>query len=183
MITVEQLQQIMPHAKSKAAVFIDPLNDTCDEFDINTPKRQAAFLAEVAHESAEFRYMEEIASGAAYDNRADLGNTRPEAIRIAAENGSTPGRWWKGHGPIQITGYDNHVACGTALGLDLVNSPELITEPLNGCRSAGWFWSSRSLNELADADNFRRITIKINGGLNGYKERQAYWERAKEILA
>lgn len=183
MITVAQLQSIMPHARSKAFVYAEPLSDAMDEFGINTPQRQAAFLAQVAHESGELRHVEEIASGAAYDGRSDLGNTKPDAVRIAAEHGSTPGRWWKGHGLIQVTGYDNHLACGDVLGLDLLNAPDLLTEPVNASRSAAWFWKEHGLNELADADNFRKITLKINGGLHGQPERLTYWELAKEVLA
>ena len=152
------------------------------EFGINTPLRQAAFLAQLAHESGQFEYMEEIASGVAYDTRADLGNTRPQAILIAKEHGSTPGRWWKGHGPIQITGFGNHMACGIALNLDLMNRPELIATPEGGCRAAGWFWKTHGLNELADAEDFLRITKRINGGTKGLEDRLKFYGRAKAAL-
>lgn len=107
MITLDQLKKIVPYAGQRAGVFLVPLNEAMDEFGIDTPARKAAFVAQLAHESWSFRYVSEIASGLAYNGRKDLGNTRPEAIRIAAEHGSTPGPWWKGHGLIQITGYDN----------------------------------------------------------------------------
>lgn len=177
MVTIEALRQIMPHAKSKVFAFAEPLNDAMDEFQINTPQRQAAFLAQVAHECGEFRYLEEIASGAAYDVGAlavRLGNT-PE------DDGD--GERYKGRGLIQITGRYNYVRCGAALGLDLLADPELLESPANASRSAAWFWSDCGLNELADAGNFRKITLKINGGLNGYADRLKYWERAKEAIA
>ena len=162
----------MPHARSKANLYADALNEAMDVFNINTPQRQAAFLAQIAHESAEFRYVEEIASGAAYEGRADLGNTEPgDGVRF------------KGRGLIQITGRANYTSCGAALGLDLLANPELLESPQNACRSAAWFWMTHGLNELADADNFRKITLRINGGLNGYEDRLAYWERAKEAIA
>ena len=183
MITIEQIKSIMPHARSKVALYADALNDAMDVYNINTPKRQAAFLAQLAHESAEFRYVEEIASGAAYDGRADLGNTRLEALRIAAAHDSTPGRYWKGRGLIQITGFDNYADCGQALGLDLLENPEFLEAPANAARSAAWFWMTHGCNELADADNFRKITLRINGGLNGYENRLAYWKMAKEAIA
>lgn len=182
MITYGQLRAIMPHAGQGLQQFVVPLDLAMQEFEINTKVRQAAFLAQVAHESGSFRYMEEIASGADYETRNDLGNTKPEAIEIAVAHGSTPGRWFKGHGPIQITGYDNHLQCGIALGLDLLNDPRLITQPTNGCRSAGWFWKSRGCNDLADAGKFEALTRRINGGLNGYEDRVAYLERATETL-
>ena len=172
MITLEQLKAVMPHAGSKAALYVDVLNDAMDIFNINTPQRQAAFLAQVAHESAEFRYVEEIASGKAYEGRADLGNTEPgDGVRF------------KGRGLIQITGRANYASCGGALGLDLLADPELLESPQNAARSAAWFWMTHGCNELADADNFRKITLRINGGLNGYVDRLAYWELAKDALA
>lgn len=183
MITLDQLKKIVPNAGRKAGVFLGPLNDAMAEFGIETPARQAAFLAQVAHESCSFIYTAEIASGRAYDGREDLGNTRPEAIRIAARNGTTPGPFWKGHGLIQITGFDNHHSCGEALGLDLVNHPELLTEVNLACRSAAWYWWSHGLNALADAGQFERITRRINGGLKGQAERLAFFNAAKEVIS
>ena len=172
MITQAQYTEIFPHARGKIATYAEALNDAMDEFEINTPQRQAAFLAQVAHESGELRYVEEIASGSAYEGRRDLGNTEPgDGIRF------------KGRGLIQITGRSNYAACGAALGIDLLDSPELLELPAAACRSAAWFWKSHGLNELADADNFRKITLRINGGLNGQEQRLAYWEAARGVLA
>lgn len=182
MITIEQLKKIIPNAGPRAGVFLVPLNDAMDEFGIDTPARKAAFLAQIAHESGSLRYTSEIASGSAYDGRADLGNTKPEAIRISSRNGSTPGKFWKGHGLIQITGFDNHLACGEALGLDLANHPLLLTDVIPACRSAAWYWYSHGLNALADAGHFDKITRRINGGTNGAADRLAYFERAQEVL-
>lgn len=183
MITFEELVFIYPFTpKTKLAKCYDPLCDAMEEFEIDNPYRIAFFLAQVGHESAGFRYFEELASGSAYDRRSDLGNTHPEAVRIATKNGSTPGKWWKGHGPIQITGYFNHRECGKALELDLLNAPTLIATPENGFRSAGWFWDTNNLNELADDGNFVLVTKRINGGLNGFKDRKDYLARAEEVL-
>ena len=162
--------------------------DAMIEFEIDTPLRASAFIAQLAHESASFVYFEELASGKAYDNRADLGNTRPEAIEIARLYNTTPGRWWKGHGPIQITGYYNHLDCGLDLDLDLLHNPRLLCKPEHGFRSAGWFWEGRELNYWADREDFLKISILINGrnkntGLpNGWEDRLAYYERAKREL-
>lgn len=184
-VTEDDLKTIMPNIGQKLSEFIQPLNDAMAEFEINTYPRIAMFLAQLAHESGEFRYMEELANGSAYDHRADLGNTDENAIRIASLHGSTPGRWWKGHGPIQITGYTNHMVCGNVLGLDLLNNPLLLTQPKDGCRSAAWFWKSRELNEMADHDTeeaFKTATRRINGGLTHYEERKEFWIRAQEAL-
>ena len=172
MINRVDLAVIMPQAKAaNIERFWEHLNSAMEEFLINSPARQAAFLAQIGHESGQFRYSEEIASGAAYEGRADLGNT---------EVGD--GKRYKGRGLIQITGRANYAACGEALGLDLIGEPSLLQEPENACRSAAWYWKSRRLNELADVGNFERITRKINGGLNGQADRLILWERAKEQL-
>ena len=185
MITAQQLLAIMPSATpARVANFIGPLNDTMSEFAITTPARQAAFLAQLAHESGSLRYVEEIASGSAYDNRADLGNTTPEAIALADLAGTTPGKYYKGRGLIQITGYTNYLACSRALCRDdsLVQNPSALERPDLACRSAGWYWDSRRLNDFADACQFETITRKINGGLNGQADRLAHYERAKKVL-
>lgn len=188
-LTLAQLQRIMP-ASTRASLFLEPLNAAMEEFGIDTRLRMAAFLSQIGHESGQFRFMEELASGAAYDNRADLGNTNPEAIRIAAAHGSTPGRFWKGHGPIQITGYHNHLAAMLALHVDCVEQPRLLCEPVHGCRAAGWFWSVNGLAKWADAGDIDGVSDLVNrgkktvatGDANGFAERKAIWERALEVI-
>ena len=188
MLTRAEFLLIMPNAKSRVVEFYDPLVDAMHEGEIGTPERIAAFIAQLAHESGEFRYMQELADGSAYDHRADLGNTRPEAIEIAERHGSTPGRWWKGHGPIQITGFDNHRDCSLALYGDatvLLEEPLRLTRPTDGCRAAVWFWNENGLNAQADKNTeqaFKAITRTINGGLNGYDDRKRYWDRARSVL-
>lgn len=171
MITGTQLQSIMPFANARIPSFVAPLNGAMHEFHINSPIRQAAFIAQIAHESGELRYVKEIASGAAYEGRKDLGNTQPG-----------DGMKYKGRGLIQITGRNNYAECGKALGVDLITNPELLETNDLACRSAAWFWASRGLNDLADRGDFERITKRINGGLNGYQERLVYHARAKMAL-
>ena len=171
MITGAQLQSIMPFAKARIPAFVAPLNAAMQEFHINSPLRQAAFIAQIAHESGELRYVKEIASGAAYEGRKDLGNTQPG-----------DGMRYKGRGLIQITGRNNYAECGKALGVDLITNPELLETNDLACRSAAWFWASRGLNDRADMGDFERITKRINGGLNGYQERLVYHARAKTAL-
>ena len=183
-ITLKQLLEIMPAANAaQAAQFLSHINAAMEEFAINTPARQAAFLAQIGHESGSLRYTREIADGSAYDDRASLGNNRPEAIALAKAAGTTTGRYYKGRGLIQITGRANYKACGAGLGLDLVSHPELLEQPVNACRSAGWFWMSRGLNELADAGDQVKVTRRINGGTNGLADRLALFEVAKRVLA
>jgi putative chitinase len=147
------------------------LNAAMQEAGINTPRRQAAFLAQLAHESGEFRWMEELASGAAYEGRTDLGNTQPG-----------DGMRFKGRGPIQLTGRSNYHAAGQALGIDLVNNPRRAADPDVGFRTAAWYWNNRNLNQYADAGNFDAITYRVNGGYNGKAERDAYYNRALQVL-
>ncbi|WP_395812024.1 LysM peptidoglycan-binding domain-containing protein [Archangium minus] len=172
-VSLAQLRQIMPNlSQAKAEQYLPHLNRAMAEAGINTPKRQAAFLAQLAHESGEFRYMEEIASGAAYEGRRDLGNTQPgDGVRF------------KGRGPIQLTGRANYRAAGQALGIDLENNPKRAADPDVGFRTAAWFWNSRNLNSYADAGNFREVTRRINGGYNGLASREAYYQRALNVLS
>lgn len=189
-MTLEQLKHIMPLSGRRAEIYVDLLNLAMVEFGIDTPLRQCMFLAQVAHESGQLRYVAEIASGHAYTDRADLGNTRPEAIHTAELHGMATGPFYKGHGLIQITGYNNHVACGRALGIDAANSPELLTVPIYAARSAGWFWCENDLNRWADARDFDGVCDKVNrgrktaryGDANGFKDRLAFYEAAKEVL-
>ncbi|WP_371767477.1 glycoside hydrolase family 19 protein [Massilia sp.] len=172
LVTANDLKRILPLAGARADTFCAPLNIAMGEFEINTPARQAAFIAQIAHESGQFRYVRELASGAAYEGRADLGNTMTgDGVRF------------KGRGLIQITGRANYKACGAALGLDLILYPELLEQPMYACRSAAWFWKARGLNELADAGDQLKITRRINGGTNGLAERLAYFEIAKKVIS
>lgn len=172
MITAEELSAIVPYAKDRIALVVQPLNEAMYTYGISdTPIREAMFIAQVAHESGSFRYVKEIASGEAYEGRQDLGNVeRGDGVRF------------KGRGYIQVTGRANYKACGEALGLDLIKHPELLETTANACRSAAWFWYMKGLNDLADKGDFLGITKRINGGTNGYKERMAFFNRAELLL-
>jgi len=189
--SLEQLRAICPHAPAaKLQPFVAPLNEAMAEFEINTPARELAFIAQIAHESGGFVYTKELASGNAYEGNRHLGNTEPG-----------DGPRFKGRGLVQITGRKNYALCGNALGLPLRDSPQLLEAPAPACRSAAWFWAvgaglnlSRAahehgiqdgcnLNDLADAGDFEGITLAINGGLNGYQDRLAYLQRGQEAVA
>lgn len=183
LITKEQLHLMMPNAsKSNINKFLLPLNAAMEEFKIVKPLQIAAFIAQLAHESGSFHYVEEIANGSNYEFRKDLGNLEFEALQAAHANGSTSGKWYKGRGLIQITGYYNYKACGTALNVDLITNPKLLSEEEYACRSAAWFWNSRNLNSYADLGKFSNITKLINGGFNGSTERLANYARCKKVL-
>jgi putative chitinase len=175
-ITQQQLLQILPNARNQAGVFVSALNTAMQHYQIVGPKRAAAFIAQIGHESGQLRYVREIwgptAAQRGYEGRADLGNTVPG-----------DGRKYCGRGLIQITGRANYAKCGEALGLDLINHPELLELPQHAAMSAAWFWKQKGLNDLADRDEFNTITRRINGGLNGLADRLELWKKARGVLA
>ncbi|MFA7331873.1 MAG: glycoside hydrolase family 19 protein [Candidatus Delongbacteria bacterium] len=141
---------------------------------IDTPLRQAHFLAQIGHESGELRFRAEIASGEAYEGRQDLGNTQPG-----------DGRRFKGRGLIQLTGRANYREYGRALGreAELLEQPELVETDATLCVDvAGWFWAKRGLNALADKDDLTALTRRINGGVNGLADRRRLLTRLKGLL-
>ena len=174
-VTLRQLHEIMVDlTAARGHLYIDPLNRAMAEFHITTYLRKAAFLAQIAEESIDLLYFEEIASGWAYDISVD----RP----LALELGNTQvgdGPRYKGRGPIQLTGRNNYIAAGKALGLDLVDHPDVAAEPSVGFRTAGWYWVSHGPEPAGSTQrDFEEITLRINGGLNGYSVRLANYESA-----
>ena len=180
-LTLEQLKAIMPLARRRAGVFIETLSLAMDESGIDTPLRVAAFLSQVAVESGSLLYMRELASGDAYEGRAGRGNTQPG-----------DGRKFKGRGPIQITGRNNYRACSLDLFGDerLLEHPEILEAPLEGCRASAWFWRVNNINRFADIGDIDGVSDAVNrgrktqayGDAKGFKERLAFYERAKEGL-
>lgn len=133
--------------------------------------RLTHFMGQCGHESGGFRYMEEIASGAAYEGRADLGNTQPG-----------DGRRFKGRGPIQLTGRANYRRVGRKIGIDLERHPEIVSHPSIGLLVGCVYWSDRQLNVKADADDLLGLTRAINGGTNGLEDRRRRTAQAKELI-
>ncbi|AMB85800.1 lysozyme [Pseudomonas agarici] len=180
-VTQQQLLQIMPDARSQAGVFVSALNTAMSRHQINTPKRIAAFLAQVGHESAQLRHVRELGS----DQYLSKYDTGPLAIRL----GNTPdadgdGQRYRGRGLLQISGHGNYRQCSLALFGDerLLQQPQLLEQPQWAAESAAWFWEQQGLNALADADRFNSITRKINGGLTGLEDRLQLWARARAVL-
>jgi len=159
---------------SRANEYLPALNKAMNEGDVKTCQRRAAFLAQVAHESGQLVYWEELASGAAYEGRADLGNTHPgDGVR------------YKGRGPIQLTGRANYRAAGKALGLPLEDNPKSVSQVDIGFRTTMWYWNTHGLSQLADRNDqgsFDVITRRINGGYNGKADRDQFWRKARSVL-
>ncbi len=198
---------IFPNARPEAGVFISSLTSAISRFSITTPARQSAFLAQCAHESAGFsRFAENLNYSAAglaatWPGRFRGADGQPNALALAYQrrpavianhvyanrmvNGdeeSGDGWRFRGRGLLQITGRGMYQRCGDALGLPLLEQPDLLLRPEQAVLSAAWFWQSNGLNALADAGDFEAITRRINGGLNGLAERKALWLKAREAL-
>lgn len=188
-MTADQLKHIVPGIKpANLALYVPLLNMYMPKYGIATKPRISAFLANLAHESGSFNYTREIASGAAYEGRKDLGNVV-----------SGDGIKFKGRGLIQITGRSMYMACSHQLFADerLLSNPEILEQPAPATESACWFWSKvKGLNEIADKPEdwtrlsknghtytkFQWIVRLINGGDNGLAEREAFLKRAIEII-
>lgn len=182
MIHEEELQKIMPYAK-RVDEWTPLLNSAMVEFHISdNPLREAAFIAQIAHESGQLRYTAEIASGSAYDNRCDLGNTDPTAKAIAAAHGQTTGQFFKGRGLIQTTGFYNYLKTANAFGIPVEQVGHWMETKEGAARSAAWWWETHGLNLLADRGDFVTITRRINGGTNGLQERIAYYTKAQDVM-
>jgi putative chitinase len=182
MITAALLEGAMGAPRDRAELFAPHLDAACRAYEIDTPARLAAFLAQIGHESGGLRHVREVwgptPAQERYEGRADLGNTQPG-----------DGRRYAGHGLIQTTGRYNHRAVRDRLrqrGIDAPDfeaNPDLLADPKWAAWSAADYWDWRGCNALADAGSFDAITVKINGGLNGQADRLERWAKAKAVTA
>jgi putative chitinase len=202
MLTRTDLLAVMPRSAAVADRVLPALAAAMDQFDIRTPERTAAFLAQLAHESGELRrwtenlnygweglrgvfpkYFRTDAEARAFERQPERIANRVYGARMGNGDEASGDGWrYRGRGPIQLTGKDNYRVCGQAIGVDLLNRPELLETPEVGCLAAAWFWSSRGLNPLADAGKFVTITRRINGGTNGLPDRMKYWDQARAVF-
>jgi putative chitinase len=175
-MTPDQLAQATGATLQHAVQFQPIIDQAAPDFEINTPARMAAFLAQAGHESGGLKWLTELwgptDAQARYENRADLGN-----------HDEGDGFKYRGRGLIQITGRANYQKASDAFATDFVGNPDQLAEPEYAVRSAMWFWQSHGLNELADAGDFEKCTRIINGGLNGESERMALYAAAQVALA
>jgi len=178
----------------------EPLQATFNKYDINTPRRQSAFLGQCAHESSNFKTLQENLNYNAeglmktWPSRfptkeiADQYARQPAKIAGKVYNGrlgnTSEGEAAKylGRGLIQLTGKENYERCGLAIGVDLLSDPNLLLDPRYATMSAGWFWNKKGLNELADQQEHGQITKRINGGLIGLDDRIAKTTKALAAL-
>lgn len=196
--TIELFAEAFPKADPKNIErFYQPLADAMEEFEIDTPQRQAMFLAQCCHESAYFRAVSEnlnySADGLrrvfpkyfrdvdpnAYARKPEKIANRVYANRMGNGNEASGDGWrFRGRGLIQLTGKNNYIACGEGLEMDLLEDPSYLETPEGAARSAAWFWWNNDLNQFADKDDIVTCTKRINGGTIGLDDRRALWTRA-----
>lgn len=201
-MNTEQFAKILKMKPAKAGEWIDAINETFEKFDISTPERQACFLGQCAHESGGFTALSENLNYSAaslcrvwpkrFPTMTDGQNCERNPQKIANKvyasrmgNGdeeSGEGYAYRGRGLIQLTGKSNYQTCGEALGVDLVENPDLVATPQYAALSAGWFWNKNKLNAYADKGDMEGLTKKINGGTHGIEDRVARTQAAIDVL-
>lgn len=205
-ITLGQLMGIMPNAGNRAVICLAPLNEAMNACFINNSKRSAAYLAECGHESGDLKYLaeiwgpEQVPVQKTYWRRDDLGNTRPEAVLLANKAGMFGvdiGKYYRGYGLIQVTGYDNQIKAARYYKIAPENMVNWLQTPKGACEASAYYWMTHGLNELADTedydsipDEFDKISDIVNfghptkrlGDTNGWQDRLDHYERAKKIL-
>lgn len=170
---VDALLAAMPGlTTARAQQFVEPLNASMRQFQITNLNRSEHYLAQIGHESLSLRYLEEIHDGSNYEGRKDLGNIYPG-----------DGRRFKGRGPLQVTGRHNYTAAAHATGLDLVNNPQLASQPRYAFVISAWWWWNAGCNQIADGGPgaVQALTRRINGGYNGLADRQARYARVRAL--
>jgi putative chitinase len=182
--------------------WLEPLKETFEKYNIDTPQRQACFIGQCMHESAGFKTLEENLNYSAKalmntwpsrfpnEEEANKYARQPEKIANKVYGGrmgndvESSGEGWKyrGRGIKQLTGKENYERCGSGLGVDLVSDPDLLLDPKYAALSAGWFWNKHGLNDLADKGDIETMTRRINGGLIGLDARREAIRKAESVL-
>lgn len=198
-ITYQQLARVFPKLDQNLVSFI---NEAMAKYQINTPKRMAAFIAQCAHESMSFRRFEEnlnysaqgllttfhkyfanISEANQYARQPKMIANKVYAFRMGNGGpGTNDGYNYRGRGAIQLTGKDNYQSFAADNNMTLQQAVDYLSTPQGAIVSAGWFWSKRGLNALADAGDMKEITHRINGGYNGLDERIAFYNSLLHVL-
>lgn len=211
-LTTQQLQSATGCSKDRAILFLPFLQGAMKAYSITSPRRIAGFLSQIAHESGRLETLEENLNysvdaliklfGRHRISEADARRfgraPGQKANQEAIANTIYGGEWGRknlgnfvhgdgarfiGRGLKQLTGRSNYDRCGSAIGEDLLSYPDRLLMPVNAALSAGWFWKTHGLNEIADRGDVRAMTKEINGGYNGLEERTALYGKALGVFA
>ena len=195
-MTLDQLDKLGLDHK-----WLEPLNETFEKYEINTPKRQACFIGQCMHESGGFKILQEnlnysaLALMRTWPSRfpdldtADKYAHNPQMIAskvyLGRMGNTTPEEagMYIGRGLIQLTGKENYANCGLGLGVDLLGHPDWLATPKYAALSAGWFFNKKSINQLSDVMDIETMTKRINGGLIGLEDRKAKINMVLNALA
>ena len=195
-MTNEQLKSLGIDEK-----WLEPLNETFNKYEINTKERQSDFIGQCAHESGNFKTLQENLNYSAeglmktWPSRfptkelADQYARQPAKIAGKVYNGrlgntsEEEASKYLGRGLIQLTGKENYANCGLGLDVDFIGNPDWLLNPKYAALSAGWFWNKKGLNALADSKDYETMTKRINGGLIGLDDRKAKIANAFHALS
>jgi len=199
-LTLEQLKQMVknPHIEH----WYEAIDQLLPEYDINTPARVAAFIAQCAHESGNFvfvkenlnyraaslrktfgKYFTDDATAAAYANKPERIANRVYANRMGnGDEASGDGYRFCGRGLIQLTGRDNYTFFAGSLDIPVEEASEYLATFEGATQSACWFWETNNLNRFADVGDIKGLTRAINGGYLGLEDRISHYEHALHVM-
>jgi putative chitinase len=200
-MNADQLSKALKMPIQKATDWVEAINLTFETFGIETPEQQASFLGQCAHESANFTALTEnlnykpealckvwpkryptLEFAQPYHRNPEKIANKVYSSRMGNGDEASGDGWkYRGRGLIQLTGKSNYEAFGKAIDVDVVSDPDLVETPAYAALSAGWFWSTNRLNEIAS--DITAVTKKINGGTHGLEDRIAKTEQALQALA
>ena len=199
-LELNQLKQMVknPHIDH----WHEAIDQLLPEYDITTPARVAAFIAQCAHESGNFvfikenlnykaaslrkifgKYFPDDATAAAYANRPEKIANRVYANRMGnGDEASGDGYRFCGRGLIQLTGRDNYTFFAGSLGIPVEEASEYLATFEGAAQSACWFWETNNLNRFADSGDIKGLTKAINGGYIGLEDRISHYEHALHVM-
>lgn len=209
MLTLKQFKEFAPHTKY-AENWHDALfgkqtelggHSLLEDYDINTPKRIAYFMAQCHHESGGFVFVSENLNYKATglvkvfpkyfdENTAKAYEKQPQKIanRVYAnrmgngDEASGDGFKYAGKGIIQLTGKDNYTRFAQSLEISVEDAAEYMKTFEGAAQSACWFWETNNLNKFADAGDLKTMTRVINGGFKGMEDRELQFARISKLL-
>lgn len=202
-VTLEILRAVCDKTPAvKLEPFIEPLNQTLEHYEINTPQRVAGFLAQTGHESGGYtalkenlnyssqglvkifkKYFPNEALAKQYERKPEKIANRVYANRMGNGDEASGDGWrFCGRGLIQLTGKVNYTRFSTSLGITIEECVAYMETHAGAVASAGWFWDCNKLNQWCDKNDFITLTKRINGGTIGIEDRKKHYEAALKIL-